>query len=89
MVLVGLQNAGRNCEVRGVLAQVGSEDLAFAREASQGRVPKFAELLRFTNLSVGAKIWGCISAISHKELLVSLPDGLRGAVPLHEVCPSH
>lgn len=68
--------------------QGAEEDLAFAREAARERLPKFVELLKFKNLSVGAKVWGCIASVSTKELVVSLPDGLRGIVPLAEVTPT-
>lgn len=37
------------------------------------------------SLSVGAKIWGCIAEIHPKELIVSLPHGLRGRVQYSEV----
>jgi rRNA biogenesis protein RRP5 len=32
------------------------------------------------NLSVGAKLWGAVQEVSHKRLVVSLPNGLRGFV---------
>ena len=56
----------------------------FTREASQGRLPKFVELLKFKNLAVGAKIWGCILSVTSKGLSLSLPDGLKGFVPIEE-----
>lgn len=37
------------------------------------------------SLSVGAKLWGCIAEIHPKELIVSLPHGLRGRVQGPEV----
>ena len=37
------------------------------------------------SLSVGAKIWGSIAEIHPKELIVSLPHGLRGRVQYSEV----
>ena len=67
------------------LAKGKEEDLAFAREAAQGRLPKFVELLKFKGLNVGARIWGAVSSITSKELMISLPDGLRGYVPVREV----
>lgn len=70
-----------------ILEQEGDEELAFAREASQGRLPKFVELLKFRNLSEGCKIWGCIMSVTSKELMVSMPDGLRGSVSIEEVPP--
>lgn len=38
-------------------------------------------------LSVGAKVWGSVAEIHPKELIVSLPHGLRGRVQLREVSP--
>lgn len=61
-----------------------NELLAFTREASQGRLPKYVELLKFKHLTVGAKIWGCILNISSNGLSISLPDGLKGFVPIEE-----
>ena len=37
------------------------------------------------SLSVGAKVWGCVAEIHPKELIVSLPHGLRGRVSGPEV----
>lgn len=68
------------------ITQATDEDLAFAREASQGRLPKFVELLKYKHLCTGAKIWGCITVVSSTELTVALPDGLRGTVSQSEVC---
>lgn len=39
-------------------------------------------------LSVGAKIWGVVSAVHLRELAVSLPHGLRGQVTYAEVIHS-
>ena len=38
-------------------------------------------------LSVGAKIWGAVAEIHPKELIISLPHGLRGRAQLREVRP--
>ena len=37
------------------------------------------------SLSKGAKIWGTVAEITHRELIVSLPHGLKGHVPAAEV----
>lgn len=37
------------------------------------------------NLSVGAKVWGAVLEITSKELIISLPHGLKGHVPAAEV----
>lgn len=36
-------------------------------------------------LSVGAKVWGAVAEITAKELIVSLPHGLRAHVAAAEV----
>ena len=37
------------------------------------------------SLSKGAKIWGTVAEITHRELIISLPHGLKGHVPAAEV----
>lgn len=39
-------------------------------------------------LAVGAKVWGAVAEISPKELIVSLPHGLRAHVAAAEVPPA-
>ncbi|KAK9823324.1 hypothetical protein WJX72_001906 [[Myrmecia] bisecta] len=58
----------------------GDEDLFFAREAGLGKLPKFVELLKYKALSEGSKVWGSILEVSARELVVSLPHGIRGHV---------
>ena len=36
-------------------------------------------------LSVGAKVWGAVTEISSKELIISLPHGLRAHVAAADV----
>eukprot|EP00899_Mesostigma_viride_P026493 jgi/Mesvir1/7028/Mv09156-RA.1 len=45
-------------------------------------LPKHVDLLTFKSLSVGMKLWGCIAEVGDKDLTLSLPNGLRGFVPL-------
>ena len=36
---------------------------------------------------MGAKVWGAIAEVGLRELIVSLPHGLKGHVPVAEVGP--
>lgn len=56
------------------------ETEASFRGAFTGKIPKSAELLRYKCLSVGMKILGIISEVGSKDLVISLPGGLRGFV---------
>ena len=37
------------------------------------------------NLTVGMRLWGAVLEATPRELIISLPHGLRGHVPPHEV----
>ncbi|KAI4310641.1 hypothetical protein MLD38_035604 [Melastoma candidum] len=43
-----------------------------------GKLPKFANRISLKNVSPGMKLWGVISEINEKDLVVGLPGGLRG-----------
>eukprot|EP00887_Chlorella_sp_A99_P001742 scaffold19.g1742.t1 len=60
------------------------EDAFFTTLSLQGQLPKYAELLKFKSLSVGAKLWGAVTEVTPRELVVSLPHGLRGHVAYAE-----
>ncbi|KAJ2879952.1 rRNA biogenesis protein rrp5, partial [Coemansia aciculifera] len=45
------------------------------------------EVLSFKRLTKGAMVLGCVSAIRDLELLVSLPNGLVGVVPITSISP--
>ncbi|MCO5547404.1 hypothetical protein L7F22_000852 [Adiantum nelumboides] len=49
-------------------------------ELDRGKVPKSVELLRYKSLSVGMKLWGIVLEVGRRDLVVSLPGGLRGFV---------
>lgn len=36
------------------------------------------------SLSVGWKVWGAVAEVNHRDLVVSLPGGLRGFVRIEE-----
>ncbi|KAK4767494.1 hypothetical protein SAY86_015244 [Trapa natans] len=45
-----------------------------------GKLPKYANRITFKNICPGMKLWGVISEVNEKDLVVSLPGGLRGLV---------
>lgn len=45
-----------------------------------GNLPKYANKITFKNISPGMKLWGVIVEVSVKDIVVSLPGGLRGLV---------
>jgi len=40
----------------------------------------FSCLIRAQNISPGMKLWGVVTEVNEKDLVVSLPGGLRGLV---------
>ncbi|KAI5068389.1 hypothetical protein GOP47_0016734 [Adiantum capillus-veneris] len=44
------------------------------------KIPKSVELLRYKSLSLGMKLWGVVLEVGKRDLVVSLPGGLRGFV---------
>ncbi|XP_020532096.1 rRNA biogenesis protein RRP5 [Amborella trichopoda] len=53
-------------------------------DGSSSTLPRFANRITPKNVSVGMKIWGIISEVNAKDLLVSLPGGLKGFVKVEE-----
>lgn len=45
-----------------------------------GKLPRFANKITFKNVSPGMKLWGVITEVNEKDIVVSLPGGLRGLV---------
>ncbi|EPS59007.1 hypothetical protein M569_15804, partial [Genlisea aurea] len=45
-----------------------------------GKMPRFANKITLRNLSTGMKLWGMIAELNEKDIIVSLPGGLRGLV---------
>ncbi|KAH6781199.1 RIBOSOMAL RNA PROCESSING 5 [Perilla frutescens var. hirtella] len=45
-----------------------------------GKLPRFANKITFKNISSGMKLWGVIAEVNEKDIVVSLPGGLRGLV---------
>ncbi|XP_031396337.1 rRNA biogenesis protein RRP5 isoform X3 [Punica granatum] len=45
-----------------------------------GKLPRFANRITLKNICPGMKLWGVISEVNEKDLVVNLPGGLRGLV---------
>lgn len=56
------------------------EDQFFGSMTVQGKLPKYAEVLKFKMLSLGTKLLGAILEVTPRELIIGLPNGLRGHV---------
>ncbi|KAL7134052.1 hypothetical protein ABFS83_11G001300 [Erythranthe nasuta] len=46
----------------------------------KGKLPRFANKITLKNVSPGMKLWGVIAEVNEKDIVVSLPGGLRGLV---------
>ncbi|KAB2608038.1 rRNA biogenesis protein rrp5-like [Pyrus ussuriensis x Pyrus communis] len=49
-----------------------------------GKLPKCANMITTKNISAGMKVWGVVSEVNEKDLVISLPGGLRGLVRASE-----
>lgn len=49
-----------------------------------GKLPRFANRITWKNISPGMKLWGVISEVNEKDIVISLPGGLRGLVRASE-----
>ncbi|KAJ8551425.1 hypothetical protein K7X08_021440 [Anisodus acutangulus] len=49
-----------------------------------GKLPRFANRITLKNISPGMKLWGVVSEVNEKDIVVSLPGGLRGLVRASE-----
>nr|GMD47877.1 rRNA biogenesis protein RRP5 isoform X1 [Ipomoea batatas] len=49
-----------------------------------GKLPKSANKITLKNISPGMKLWGVIAEVNEKDIVVSLPGGLRGLVRASE-----
>ncbi|GKV41870.1 hypothetical protein SLEP1_g49347 [Rubroshorea leprosula] len=45
-----------------------------------GKLPKYANKITLKNITPGMKLWGVVSEVNEKDLVISLPGGLRGLV---------
>ncbi|KAL8246480.1 hypothetical protein R6Q59_007696 [Mikania micrantha] len=53
-------------------------------DGSSGKLPRFANKITLKNVTPGMKLWGVISEVNEKDLVVSLPGGIRGLVRASE-----
>ncbi|KAK3020344.1 hypothetical protein RJ639_045328 [Escallonia herrerae] len=49
-----------------------------------GKLPTFANKITLKNMSPGMKLWGVIAEVNEKDIVVSLPGGIRGLVRASE-----
>lgn len=49
-----------------------------------GKLPQFANRITMKNVSAGMKLWGVIVEVNEKDIVISLPGGLRGLVRADE-----
>lgn len=49
-------------------------------EGITGKLPRFANRITLKNISPGMKLWGVITEVNEKDIVVGLPGGLRGLV---------
>ncbi|KAL9264679.1 rRNA biogenesis protein RRP5-like protein [Drosera capensis] len=49
-----------------------------------GKLPQFANRITMKNVSAGMKLWGIIVEVNEKDIVISLPGGLRGLVRADE-----
>ncbi|XP_072958510.1 rRNA biogenesis protein RRP5 isoform X2 [Typha angustifolia] len=54
-------------------------------EGVTGKLPRFANRITLKNISPNMKLWGVIIEVNPKDLVISLPGGLRGFVRAEEV----
>ncbi|CAA7399281.1 unnamed protein product [Spirodela intermedia] len=54
-------------------------------EGIGGKLPRFANRVTLKNVSPNMKLWGVVSEVNTKDLVISLPGGLRGFVRAEEV----
>ncbi|XP_022355136.1 protein RRP5 homolog isoform X1 [Enhydra lutris kenyoni] len=58
------------------------------RESSKSIREKF-EILNIESLCEGMRILGCVKEVNELELVISLPNGLRGFVQVTEICDAY
>ncbi|WOG99939.1 hypothetical protein DCAR_0519295 [Daucus carota subsp. sativus] len=49
-------------------------------EGLTGKLPRFANKITLKNVSPGMKLWGVITEVNEKDIVIGLPGGLRGLV---------
>ncbi|XP_062219315.1 rRNA biogenesis protein RRP5 isoform X2 [Phragmites australis] len=54
--------------------------------ATTGKLPRFANRITLKNISPNMKVWGVVIEVNPKDVVVSLPGGMRGFVCSEDVC---
>ncbi|KAL9999138.1 putative suppressor of forked, tetratricopeptide-like helical domain superfamily [Helianthus debilis subsp. tardiflorus] len=68
-----------------ILTRSTDDDLgSLFADGNSGKIPRFANKITLKNVTPGMKLWGVISEVNEKDLVVSLPGGLRGLVRASE-----
>ncbi|KAM0907252.1 hypothetical protein ACQ4PT_016250 [Festuca glaucescens] len=74
----------RNANVS--LGMDGDDDLGtLFGSATTGKLPRFANRITLKNISPNMKLWGVVIEVNQKDIIVSLPGGMRGFVRTEEV----
>ncbi|XP_015695265.2 rRNA biogenesis protein RRP5 [Oryza brachyantha] len=64
----------------------GDDDLGILfGGATTGKLPRFANRITLKNISPNMKLWGVVIEVNQKDIVVSLPGGMRGFVRSEEV----
>uniref|UniRef100_A0A0E0AH21 S1 motif domain-containing protein n=1 Tax=Oryza glumipatula TaxID=40148 RepID=A0A0E0AH21_9ORYZ len=64
----------------------GDDDLgSLFGGATTGKLPRFANRVTLKNISPNMKLWGVVIEVNQKDIVVSLPGGMRGFVRSEEV----
>ncbi|XP_024994056.1 rRNA biogenesis protein RRP5 isoform X2 [Cynara cardunculus var. scolymus] len=67
------------------MSQSTDDDLgSLFGDGKAGKSPRFANKITLKNLTAGMKLWGIITEVNEKDLVVSLPGGLCGLVRASE-----
>ncbi|KAL6845670.1 hypothetical protein ACP4OV_024493 [Aristida adscensionis] len=54
--------------------------------ATTGKLPRFANRITVKNISPNMKLWGVVIEVNQKDIVVSLPGGMRGFIRSEDVC---
>ncbi|GMJ14782.1 Ribosomal RNA Processing 5 [Hibiscus trionum] len=70
-------------------SQVMPDDLgSLFGDGITGKLPRYANKITLKNISPGMKLWGVVAEVNEKDLVISLPGGLRGLVRAGDVLDS-
>ncbi|WVZ62324.1 hypothetical protein U9M48_012085 [Paspalum notatum var. saurae] len=54
--------------------------------ATTGKLPRYANRITLKNISPNMKLWGVVIEVNQKDIVLSLPGGMRGFVRSEDVC---